>query len=156
MVTAKAQPSLRAVVINAEQLKFSDATTTITSIEPMSAIAGLYKDVLGRQADYLGLDFWGRAADFGVSLGSIALSIISSEESLGLHGAQFNGDNMHDVELLYQRIFSRHSDAEGLAFWTDHMAHGLTLEQVAQYFMTSNEMNAHKIGVSDWDFLVLT
>ena len=156
VVSAKVQPAQQALVINAEYLKFSDGVTAVANSEQLNAIAGLYKDVLGRQADYQGMDFWGSLAKNGASLGTIALGLISSAESQGLHTMQFNGDSAHDVELLYQGVFSRHSDADGLAFWTDQMAHGLTLEQVAQYFLVSNEMTAHAIGVQNWDFLVPT
>ncbi|WP_409567661.1 Ig-like domain-containing protein [Rugamonas sp. DEMB1] len=156
LVSAKAQPAQQALVINAEYLKFSDGVTAVANSQQLSFIAGLYKDVLGRQADYLGIDSWGRLANSGASLGTIALGIISSAESQSRHPMQFNGDNAHDVELLYQGIFSRHSDAGGLAFWIDKMAQGLTLEQVAQGFMTSNEMAIHTIGAQNWDFLVPT
>ncbi len=156
VVTAKAQPTQHALVINAEYLQFSDGVTAVANSDHLTAIAGLYNDVLGRQADYLGIEFWGDAAKQGASLGTIALAIIGSAESQGRHAMQFNGDSAHDVELLYQGVFSRHSDAGGLAFWVDQMAHGLTLEQVAQDFLTAAEMTAHKIGAPNWDFLVPT
>ncbi|SFM20108.1 Ig-like domain-containing protein [Rugamonas rubra] len=156
LVTAKAQPTQHALVINAEYLAFSDLTTAVENSAQLGTIAGLYQNVLGRQADYQGMDFWGSAAKNGASLGKIALEFISSVESRNLHATQFNGASAHDIELLYQGIFSRHSDADGLAFWTDQMAHGATLEQVAQYFLTSDEMSVHKIAVQNWDFLVPT
>jgi hypothetical protein len=64
----------------------------------------------------------------------------------------FNGDSAHDIELLYQGIFGRHSDAPGLAFWIDKMAGGMSLERVADLFTLSAEMDIHKIGVQNWDF----
>jgi uncharacterized repeat protein (TIGR02059 family) len=154
VVTAKAQPTQHALVINAEHLAFSDATVALQTRDAQNAIAGLYKDVLGRQADYQGMDFWARAEKSGVSLGHIALDIIGSAESQARHPMAFNGDSAHDIELLYQGVFSRHSDTSGLAYWIDHMAQGMTLEQVAQNFMLSAEMTVHKIGAPDWDFLV--
>ena len=152
VVTAKAQPNQHALAINVESLKFSDATVTVQNRAELDAIAGLYQDVLGRQADYLGVDFWAAAEKNGVSLGKIALDIIGSAESQARRAAVFNGDSAHDVELLYQGIFSRHSDAGGLAFWLDKMANGMTLTQVASSFMLSGESQVHKIGVQDWDF----
>jgi hypothetical protein len=154
VVTAKAQPNQHALVLNAESLKFSDATVAVVNNAAISSIAGLYQDVLGRQADYLGVEFWTTAAKNGLSLGKIALDLIGSAEAQGRNAAAFNGDSAHDVELLYQNIFSRHSDAGGLTYWTDKMAHGMTLEQVAQNFMVSEEVKLHKIGVQDWDFLL--
>jgi hypothetical protein len=152
VVTAKAQPNQHALVINAESLKFSDATVTVENRAVLDSITGLYQDVLGRQADYLGVEFWATAEKNGLSLGRIALDLIGSAESQAKHAMVFNGDSAHDVELLYQGIFSRASDADGLAFWVDNMAKGLTLEQVATSFLVSAESQAHKIGVQDWDF----
>jgi len=154
VVAAKAQPQQQARVINVESLKFSDATLAIENAPSMTAIAGLYQTVLGRQADHLGMEFWELAHDGGVSLGVIAMTIMESVESQALHAMKFNGDQSHDVELLYQGIFGRHSDAVGLAFWTDKMAQGMSLVEVATHFVEAPEMDIHKIGVQNWDFLI--
>ncbi|MQA40431.1 Ig-like domain-containing protein [Rugamonas aquatica] len=153
-VTAKAQPQQHALVINVESLKFSDATLALDNRDALSAIAGLYRDALGRQADYLGFDYWGRAEQNGISLGRIALDIISSPASQQLHPIVFNGDSTHDIELLYLGIFSRHSDADGMAFWVKALANGFSLEHIANNFMHSQEMELHKIGAPNWDFLI--
>jgi hypothetical protein len=152
VVTPNAQPSKHSVIINVENLKFSDTTVAVQNNASLSVIDGLYQDILGRQGDYLGVEFWANAAKAGVSYGRLALDMIGSAESQARHAMVFNGDASHDVELLYQAIFSRHSDAGGLAFWVDNMGHGLTLEQVAQYFVLSTEMEVHKVAVQNWDF----
>jgi uncharacterized repeat protein (TIGR02059 family) len=154
VVTANAQPNQHALVINAETLTFSDATVAVENRDALGTITGLYQDVLGRQADYLGVEFWATAEKNGVSLGQIALDLISSAESQAKHAMVFNGDSAHDVELLYQGIFSRASDADGLAFWVDQMANGMTLVEVANGFLMSAELTGHKIGAQDWDFEV--
>ena len=79
--------------------------------------------------------------------------IASSELQTG-QGTTFTGDAAHDVEVLYQSLFGRHGDADGVAYWAGQMAHGATLEQVAQAFVASGEIDVHKVGVQDWDFLV--
>ncbi|NVD97745.1 Ig-like domain-containing protein [Massilia sp. BJB1822] len=154
VVTAKAQPSQHTLVINVENLKFSDATLAVQNSASLSVVSGLYQDILGRQGDHLGIEFWTNAIKNGVSAGKVALDIIRSVESQAKHPMVFNGDATHDIELLYQGIFSRHSDAGGLAFWVDAMTQGVTLEQVAQCFVTSVEMEAHKIAAQNWDFLL--
>ncbi|MET0267499.1 MAG: Ig-like domain-containing protein, partial [Duganella sp.] len=151
-VASTAQPQQKAVLINVESLKFSDATIAVETRESLTAIAGLYRDVLGRQADYLGIDSWARSELAGASLGEIAIGIINSVESQARQARVFNGDNAHDIELLYQSIFSRPSDAGGLALWIQFMNDGASLEQVATHFVLSEEMQAHKIGVPQWDF----
>lgn len=152
LVVSNAQPQQQALLINIESLQFADATVAVEHRDAQSAIAGLYREVLQRQADYRGFDFWATAEKNGVSLGRIAVEIIMSPESQGLNTGAFNGNIGHDVELLYQSIFGRHSDAEGLAFWTNAMNHGVSLEGVATNFLMSDEMQLHKIGVAQWDF----
>ncbi|HZV64163.1 MAG TPA: DUF4214 domain-containing protein, partial [Telluria sp.] len=155
LVTAKAQPTQHALLVNVESLTFSDTTVTVETSDAQSALAGLYQSVLGRQADYQGFDFWARAETAGVSLGDIALAMISSKESQGSHTMVFNGDNTHDLQLLYQDIFNRAGDAAGLAFWGNAMAHGVTLEHIANEFVHAQEMEQHKIVAQNWDFLVV-
>ncbi|MEV4778337.1 Ig-like domain-containing protein [Burkholderia sp. LMU1-1-1.1] len=152
IITAKAQPQQHALVINAESLKFADTTLNVDNPASLASITGLYQSVLGRQADHLGVEFWATAYDNGASMGKIAIGIIQSVESQALHPMVFNGDSAHDIELLYQGIFGRHSDAPGLAFWIDKMAGGMSLERVADLFTLSAEMDIHKIGVQNWDF----
>ncbi|SEN49346.1 protein of unknown function [Duganella sp. CF517] len=154
IVTAKAQPQQHALVINAESLKFADTTLGVDNPASLASITGLYQSVLGRQADHLGAEFWATFYDSGASMGWIALAIIQSAESQARHPMVFNGDSGHDIELLYQGIFRRHSDAPGLAFWIDKMAGGMSLERVAELFTLSAEMDIHKIGVQNWDFQI--
>lgn len=154
LVAAKAQPSHQALLINVESLKFADVTMAVESSGAQLAIAGLYREVLQRQADYLGFDWWATAQKNGASLGQVAIGIILSAESQGLHPGTFNGNNVHDIDLLYQSIFARHADSEGMVFWSNAMQQGLSLENVANELMTSAEMEVHKIGVAQWNFSV--
>lgn len=154
VVIDKAQPSNQTVIINAENLTFSDTTMAIQSTTTQTTLAGLYQEILGRQADYQGFEYWANEANSGASLGGIAISIINSTESNGLQKLAFNGNNSNDIEVLYQSLFGRASDAGGLAYWTNAMEQGMTLEQVAQSFATASEMATHQINAQGWDFIV--
>ncbi|MGK5015227.1 Ig-like domain-containing protein [Janthinobacterium sp. HLS12-2] len=154
IVTAKAQPTQHALVLNVESLKFSDVTVAVENRGVLTSIAGLYQSVLGRQADYLGIEYWATAEKNGASLGKIAIDMISGAEANVTRPTPFNGNSAHDLELLYQGIFGRHSDAAGLVYWDDKMKKGMSLEQVAQNFIVFDEMNVHKIAVQDWNFFV--
>ncbi|RSZ59691.1 DUF4214 domain-containing protein [Massilia atriviolacea] len=153
-VTPTAQGGRTALAINVESLVFADGTLAVEHRSEQSALAGLYKSVLGRQADYQGFEFWSQAEKSGVSLGHIALEIISSPESQLLHPMRFNGAIEHDLELLYQGIFGRHSDAPGLAFWRAAMEQGVSLEHVADEFLRSPEIASHVLAPLQWDFIV--
>lgn len=67
--------------MNAENLTFSDTTISVQTSEPQTQLAGLYQSVLGRQVDYQGFDYWAVQAKNGMSMGSIALSLITSNEA---------------------------------------------------------------------------
>jgi hypothetical protein len=155
LVAAKSQPSQQALVINAESLKFVDVTVALESTDAQRAIAGLYREVLQRQPDYLGFESWAMAQKSGASLGQIAIRIITSAESQAANPANsFNGNNSHDIDLLYQSLFGRHAEPGAVEFWASFMQQGASLENVATNMMTSAEMELHKIGVAAWDFLV--
>ena len=152
VVTDNAQPQQQVVVINVESLQFADATVAVDNRAALTSIAGLYQDVLGRQADLQGFSYWGQQQQNGVSLGQIALDMISSTESQAAHPTVFNGDPAHDIQLLYQGIFGRDGDPAGVTFWINQMHQGLTLAQVADDFVHAPEMNAHNIAPQNWDF----
>ncbi|QJD99008.1 DUF4347 domain-containing protein [Massilia forsythiae] len=153
LVTANTGAHDQARVVNVETLQFQDGSVAVQDRAPLAAIAGLYADVLGRQADVGGFDYWGTVQKNGASLGAIALSLIGSSEGQARLQA-FDGHAAHDVGILYQAIFNRTADAGGLAFWTEAVRHGATLEQVADQFMHSAEIVGHGIEATGWDFLV--
>jgi hypothetical protein len=154
VVSSKAAPGQKALVVNAEQLKFSDVTVAVQANSDMATIAGLYQNVLGRQADLFGFEFWADAHDAGMGWGAIALHMIASNEGSAA-GWSFNGDSRHDVAILYEALLDRAGDAAGLDYWTRVMReHGVTLEQVAEHMVRLDEMATHQLAPADWNFFV--
>ena len=153
VVSSKAAPQSTALVVNVEQLQFSDGVVAIDNGAHLTTLAGMYQTVLGRQADLGGFEFWADRHDEGVSWGAIALAMIDSNERLAGQ-AGFNGEAAHDVGLLYQALFDRAADAQGMAHWLGVMEDGMDLEQVAGYFVASAEMVGHQRAATDWDFFV--
>jgi hypothetical protein len=151
VVSSHANPAVKATVVNVEQLQFSDASVAVQNSADMGTLAGIYQTVLGRQADMHGIEFWANVHQAGASWGSIALSIVGSAEQTAGHGG-FNGDAAHDITLLYTALFNRTPDAAGLAYWSNALAHGVTLEQVASGFVQSVEMVGYQRAALDWDF----
>jgi hypothetical protein len=150
-VTAKSGPAAAATVINVETLQFSDGSVAVQNSADMGTLAGIYQTVLGRQADVYGIEYWANVHQAGASWGAIALAIVGSAEKTSGHDG-FNGGAAHDLTLLYTALFNRAPDAAGLAYWTDVMAHGVSLEQVATGFVQSVEMVGHQRGALDWEF----
>jgi hypothetical protein len=153
IVSSKSAPALKAMVVNVEQLQFSDTSVAVQNSPDMDILAGMYQGVLGRQADVMGIEYWANVHQAGASWGAIALSMISSTEHAASHEG-FNGVASHDVTLLYAAIFNRDPDAGGLAYWTAAMGRGVSLEQVASSFVQSAEMIGHQRAATDWDFIV--
>jgi hypothetical protein len=153
IVSSKSAPALKTMVVNVEQLQFSDTSVAVQNSPDMDILAGMYQGVLGRQADVMGIEYWAKVHQAGASWGAIALSMISSTEHTASHEG-FNGVAIHDVTLLYAAIFNRDPDAGGLAYWTAAMGRGVSLEQVASSFVQSAEMIGHQRIATDWDFIV--
>ncbi|MFT2186378.1 Ig-like domain-containing protein [Pseudomonas putida] len=154
LVASKTHPAQKALILNAESLVFTDTTIGIPTSEAQTELSGLYQSILGRQADYLGFDYWANQSKNGMSMGSIVLSLIASPEAQNGHTDAINGDVQHDLELLYQGIYGRQADDAGLAYWTNAMQQGMTLEQVADNFVHAPEMDQHKIVAANWDFVL--
>lgn len=154
VVSSKAAPDAKALVVNVEELRFGDGDVAVENGAGLATLAGMYQTVFGRQADLYGFEFWADHRDHGVSWGTIALGLIASSEGMAQHG-DFNGDAANDIGLLYQALFNREAEAEGLAFWKAAMEErGMSLEQVATSFVESAEMVGHQRGALDWDFYV--
>jgi hypothetical protein len=151
VVASKAEPAVQTLVLNVEQLQFGDGAVAVQNGAGLTTVAGLYQTMLGRQADVYGFEFWADAHQAGVSWGRIVLDMLGSPESQG-RGAILNGNATDDVTLLYQALFNRAPDAEGLAFWTGAMRHGATLESVADEMVQSVEMVGHQRAALDWNF----
>lgn len=149
-VAAKDAPLSTAKVVNVEQLQFADGTVAVENDAGLATLAGMYGEVLGRQADLDGFAFWAGRHEAGADWGAIALELIASSE----HGAKFDGNAAHDIGLLYAALLDRAADAGGLAFWQGAMEKGMSLEQVADAMVASNEMAGHQVAASGWDFSI--
>lgn len=152
LVTDKADATQKITVTNTENLQFADATITVDSRAELTAIAGMYQTILGRQADIGGFDYWGAAQAQGVSLGQVAVAMLNSSEAASRNLA-LNGDATHDIKTLYLALFGRAADDGGLAYWKDGLAHGQTIADVANGFIGAQEMSGHKLTAPNWDLV---
>jgi hypothetical protein len=153
VIKSKAAPDAKAMVVNVEQLQFSDGKVAVQNSSAMGILAGMYQTVLGRQADLGGIEFWADRQQSGVEWGRLALDMIASIERTASHEG-FNGVAEHDIALLYTALFNRAADEDGLAFWKAAMAKGVSLEEVATHFVQSVEMVGHQRAALDWNFTV--
>ena len=144
-------------LVNVERIQFADQTLDIASkAEPLSWLAALYQQVLGRQADLDGFQWWAHEAESGIGEGQVLMSFILSKERIANTGQDFNTLGTADkVEYFYNTILARPSEAAGKAWWIDQIdQNGQDLVHVAEQFMHSAELTGQYLAPQDWDFLV--
>lgn len=114
----------------------------ITSSEAQSiaAVLRLYQVFFGRAADIDGLRHWVNSLHNGSSLDDIASAFSRSEEFKQQYPNAAAGDV---VEMFYNNLFARASDAHGKNHWLNLVERGgWTLGQVAAAFTASSEASA--------------
>ena len=95
----------------------------------MQEIVGLYKGLLERNVDALGLQFWVSALKSGQQIGDIANAIRHSKE--GLIANPSATDHSILINELYVHLFSRDADAGGLNYWVGKLDQGESFSDVA-------------------------
>jgi hypothetical protein len=88
----------------------------------------LYHDLLGRDAEPAGLQFWTSLLDAGASRATVAAGIWNSPEHRGI-----------EVDGFYQTYLHRAADPAGQLFWINALQAGMSETAVAQAFLTSPE-----------------
>lgn len=111
---------------------FSDLSAT-TEIEDF--VNRAYQLILGRESDKEGLDYWvGGLISNDLDAAHLIYGIVNSQEF-----AMKNLENSEQVEVLYNAMLNRDSDAEGKASWTDILDNGCSVNAVLQGFAGSQE-----------------
>jgi len=111
-------------IVSADPALFSPFTST------QSLVAQQYYDLLGRQPDGAGLNYWSNVINSGVSGGYVASSFLTSNEFAGVVGP---------LVKLYYAVFNRAPDSSGLLYWLGAAQGGWSLEQIAANFMSTSE-----------------
>lgn len=97
-----------------------------TWIEPW--LRALYVDLLQREADQGGIDFWTGRLGADMSTHDVATAFATSDEWLGVV-----------VDDLYNDILGRNPDPGGRAFWISQLQAGVPAPQVVASFFASEE-----------------
>ena len=138
-------------IINVETIEFADETYTVENDTDLSIIATLYKQILDRQADLDGFQYWNHDT---LDIPGIATSFLRSQEYKEKSNNDYDSmGNEEKVELFYNEFLDRDSDAEGKAYWLQDIANGATFEDVVTNFVNSEEMQGNYLSASEWDFI---
>lgn len=106
-----------------------------TWMEPW--LKALYNDLLQRQADQGGIDYWTGRLGSDLSTHDVATAFATSDEWLGVV-----------VDDLYDDILGRAPDAGGRAFWISQLQNGVPAPQVVASFFASDEYFASVGGTN--------
>jgi len=91
-------------------------------------VDSIYQDVLGREADSAGRDYW---INSGMTADEIRNSIMQSEEYQANQASRSS-----DINAIYQDLLGRDADGPGLDYWENS---GMTLDQIRDSITQSQE-----------------
>ena len=86
---------------------------------------------------------------------SVGTTSTASTASINTSSTTSTDSRDAQVTRLYDAVFDRAPDSEGLAFWTDALNRGATLDAVADLLMASPEFQGRHGTADDQDFVKL-
>lgn len=120
----------------------------------------LYRNVLGREPDAGGLQYWTGRLSQGAGRASVLVGLSESAENkqvtagLVSNGLWVLDQGAAQVARLYDTVFDRVPDAGGLAFWSGQIAAGaIGVQGVADRLVGSAEFQARYGALGDRDFV---
>jgi hypothetical protein len=139
-------------LVNIEILSFADGEENLSYDEDLSWMTGLYDQVLGRQADVSGVQYWAQRQTEGLSKADMAMLFITSSEAG--QRLDIQGDGIDTVlDTLSDSLLGRAADAPGKAYWTSKLESGVSLRDVVGGFMESEEIRTHDMTATQWEFI---
>ncbi|MBR2066719.1 MAG: DUF4214 domain-containing protein [Solobacterium sp.] len=111
-------------------VKYSEQNPGVTNF-----IKRLYSKCLGRAADSKGLEDWAqRVLKDGYTGAQLVENFFGSQE---MTAKKLKAQDT--IKLLYSTMLNRSADAKGLAYWTNEVNNGKTIEEVMAGFVASKE-----------------
>jgi len=106
-------------------------------------VAWLYDQVLGRTVDAGGLAYWTASLTNGdVSRAELALALVDSDEKLqtvASHDVAIGATDLGVLIRLYDALYDRRPDADGLNYWIGRSEAGISLADIADNFVDADE-----------------
>ena len=110
----------------------------------LDTVSSLYKNILGREGASSETAYWAARIDSGTeSVADVVSAFTASKEATV---------NVAPIVSLYFSAFGRAPDTAGLQYWVGALKSGLSLSNIAQAFVQSNEF-AQTANSSDAAFL---
>lgn len=133
-------------LVNVERLQFSDSTIALDISGTAGQAYRIYQAAFDRVPDYIGLGYWIKAMDSGVSLTSVAAGFEQSSEFKALYGSTPSNTTL--VANFYHNVLHRTPDQGGFDFWVNNLNTGtIDAATTLASFSESPENQALVIGV---------
>ena len=131
---------------NIERVRYSDGSVAFDT----SAVSGeafrIYQAAFNRTPDQVGLGYWIKQMDDGMSVADVAARFIDSNEFRSLYGA--NPSTGQLVDAIYNNVLHRVPDTAGRNFYVNQIdTHQKSLSQVLADFSESPENQLQVLGV---------
>lgn len=106
----------------------------------LELIESMYLNILQRAGEPEGVDYWLRRREVGLSRPDLLILFSDSPENILRTGTREPLDSKQSQILrIYQAVFGRLPDADGMEFWTTEYRNGRTYENIASFFAISPE-----------------
>ena len=131
-------------LVNVERLSFGDVSVALDIDGNAGKAYRLYTAAFDREPDSVGLGFWIKMLDNGLSLQQIAPGFTTSKEFSDKYGTHTS--NAEFVTLLYNNTLHRAPETEGYDFWMTALDKGFSREDLLTFFSESTENQEQVIG----------
>lgn len=142
--------------VSQEFLDSAEFFASYGSLGNRAFVEQLYRNVLGRQGDAGGINFWTAELDRGRSRSSVVIEFAQSSEFVAQTGtAAVQTSNQGAIYRLYLAYFLRPADAGGATFWTQEANGGRSLASISAAFARSPEFSDRYGDLTDAAFIEL-
>lgn len=141
--TSKATPNDVTTFASIDRVLFNDGGLAFD--DTAYKIDAFYHAAFGRAPDLVGMGYWLNQADLGAGLATIsqifqsAKEFASTPDTVAREAALDATGESAQVARLYQTVFARTADLNGLKYWVAKLATGWSLENVATSFQATAE-----------------
>lgn len=141
-------------ILSSAEAQQAHGTLTIQQFVEM-----LYQNVLGRQADTGGLDWWTAALqNGGLDRAGLLLEFINSPENLAGEptvpvALSIGQTTVGALVRLYDTALQRNPDEVGLNHWLSQADAGMSINELADHMLASSEGQALYGGMSNQQFI---
>lgn len=120
-----------------ERIEFDDGTLAFDLASNAGQAYRVYQAAFDRTPDLVGLSYWIKAMDSGISLDAVAAGFVRAPEFMEVYGPDISNEDY--IAELYRNVLGRDGEAAGITFWRQQMEDGLDQARVLALFSESPE-----------------